>query len=174
MITTSVSGVGDILAELKPLADTRTIARMVNRDIAPPLERRLDRIVSKVAPPRTDVKFVWSYNRAANARARRWWFAAIKRGAVQTDGKHFLRTGVIPAAWQTEIAIVGDQIVMSLVNPASGSEFLYGSEERPQVPGHATTGWLNYTQFLGFIDIVRAETINAWELFVINTTRIVR
>jgi hypothetical protein len=127
MISASVSGLEDIIVEFNQLADPKKVARMVNREITPIVERRLDRIVAEVPPPRDSTKFVWSFNRAANLRARRWWFAAIKRGEVNTDGRHYVRSGTIPNSWQTEIALSGDTILLTIFNPAPGSEYVYGS-----------------------------------------------
>jgi len=171
MIKVSVTGLEDILPEFKQLQDTKTIARMVNRDIAPPVERRLDVVAAQVPPARDDTKFVWSLNRSANARARRWWFWQLSQGNINTDGQHYIRSGVIPNSWQTEIAIAGSEVTLTIFNPAKGSEFVYGSPEQTQVPGHATTGWINYQELLGFIEVVRDETRIAWEELIINTTK---
>jgi hypothetical protein len=161
----------DIIKEMRQLADQRTIARMVSRDIAPPIERRIDAIVKQPAPPRTSIKFVWSLNRAANARARRWWFANLRAGNIPTDGQHYLRSGVIENSWQNEIFLDGDEVVLSFFNPADGAEYVYGSPEQTQVPGHATTGWLNYKDLLVFTDVVRSETRIAWEQLIVDTTK---
>ena len=171
MIEATVSGIEDILSEFTQLLDVQAVERMVNRDIAPVVERRLDTVIATTPPPRDDTKFIWSLNRAANARARRWWFANLREGNIPTDGQHYLRSGVIPDSWQTEIAIDGDAVTLTIFNPAPGSERVYGSPEITQVPGHATTGWTNYTELLGFIDVVRSETITAWETLIINSTK---
>jgi hypothetical protein len=170
MIAIKVSGIEDIIEQMKPLTDTRTIARMINRDVAPAIERRLDRVVSEEAPPRDDSKFVWSFNREANKKARRWWFRELKLGSINTDGRHYQRTGVIRNSWQTEISISGDEVILSLFNPAPGSEYLYGSPEQRQVPGHTATGWPNYQRFTAFIDVARTDVIEQWEQLVIKTT----
>lgn len=172
MIAAKITGLDDILSEMSQLADTKTIERMVNRDIAPPIERRLDVVAATIAPPRDDTKFVWSLNRAANARARRWWFWQLSQGNIPTDGQHYIRSNTIPNSWQTEIFIEGDEVQLTIFNPAPGSEFLYGSPTQTQVPGHATTGWLNYTDLLLFIDQVRDEGRLAWEQLIIKTTKL--
>ncbi len=171
MIAAQITGLKDILSDFSQLADTKTIARMVNRDIAPPIERRLDVFAAQIPPPRDDTKFVWSFNRGANKRARGWWFWQLSLGNINTDGEHYIRSNVIPNSWQTEIAVEGDEIALTIFNPAEGSEHVYGSEDTPQVPGHATTGWINYKQLLGFIDVVRDETRIAYEELIINTVR---
>jgi hypothetical protein len=171
MIKAKISGVDDILSEMRQLAETKTIARMVNRDIAPPIERRMDAIARKPAPPRTSIKFVWSLQRAANERARRWWWANLRAGTIPTDGSHYLRSGLISSSWQNEIFIQGDTVVLLIFNPADGAEYVYGSPEQTQVPGHAATGWLNYQDLLRFADVVREETRIAWEQLIVDTTK---
>lgn len=74
------------------------------------------------------------------------------------------RTGIIINAWTLEITRQGEKSYMLLVNPAAGSEFVYGSPTQRQVPGHARTGYgRNFkakTQQLQ--DFVVDELINAW------------
>jgi hypothetical protein len=174
MIKAKVTGSKDILKEFKQLAEPRTIARMVNRDIAPPVERRMDAVAATIAPPRDDTKFIWSLSKAANRRAQRWWFANVRAGNIPTDGSHYSRSGVIPSSWQTEIFIAGDEIVLMISNPAPGAEYVYGSPTQTQVPGHASTGWMNYKDLLAFTEVVRTETRLAWEELIVTVTKTAR
>ncbi len=132
-ITTSESLVSD-LKELERDFPKQVLRRVV-RDVIPPLERRLDRVLAN-EPPRRNAgspTFIWSFNPAANARARRWFFAHFPKG--------YTRTGQMAKSWMSEIFLDGDTIVISVTNPAPGSSFVYGDDARSQIPGHATTGW---------------------------------
>src|SRR5690242_11242769 len=53
---------------LQQIVATR-VAQQVERDIEP----------LKTEPPEPDYPFIWSNNPAAQARARAWWFAHLKR-----------------------------------------------------------------------------------------------
>jgi hypothetical protein len=159
------------LGLFRELTDERKILRMVNRDIAPPVERRLDAVLRTPAPPRTNQKFVWSFNREANTRARRWWFRQIKLGNIPTDGEHYIRSNTIINAWISEIRIDGDAILFTLSNPAPGASHVYGSPEQTQVPGHASTGWQHYTVFVSFFDQIIPDIIEAWDKLVRTSTK---
>ena len=74
--------------------------------------------------------FVWSYDPAAQGRARRWWFA-------NKDGPH-QRTGAMERAWDVRFVQVGDGGEIEAFNEASGVEYVYGDR---QVPSHYLTGW---------------------------------
>ena len=150
----------------KDLADTRKIKRMVNREIAPPIERRLDAVLRTPAPPRPDEKYVWSFNRAANRRAQRWWFAQIKKGSIPTDGSHYLRSNTIINAWVSQIITDGDTVIFTIGNSAPGAEHLYGSPTQNQNPSHFVDGWPHYTTFTAFFDQIIPEIVVAWEKLV--------
>lgn len=126
-----------LVADIEALDDevNKKLLRRIARDVLPPLERRLDRVLSYEPPPRNvgSPKFVWSHNPAANARARRWFFANYPNG--------YTRTGDMAQAWIASIMLVGGAIELSVENPAPGSSYVYGDDSRSQIPGHRTTGW---------------------------------
>jgi hypothetical protein len=156
---------------LNQLSDNRLIAKMVNHNLTPFVELKVDQHLRTVPPPRDNTKFVWSFNRAANQRARRWWFDAIKRGVINTDGEHYIRSGEIPNAWETEIIINTNEILLRIFNPAPGAERVYGSPEINQVPGHAFTGWTNILAFTTQIEqgVFRLEV--GWRDLVLSLFR---
>ena len=144
----------------KPLfLDPKNIAAEMGRQLTVPVNRRLRRPLMTPAPPRSDVKFVWSLNRAADERARRWWFRAVREGLVPTDGEHYRRSGTIPASWIITVSRDTNPITVIAQNPAEGSEFVYGSETQRQVPGHATTGWPSAKKELADLEIWMEEKI---------------
>lgn len=158
---------GTRVAVLKAL-DPNVVAKEVARIITVPINRFLRRPLMTPAPPRTNIKFIWSLNREANARARRWWFWALREGLIPTDGQHYRRSGVIPASWIIRVSRQGNPITITADNPAKGSEFVYGSEEpRPQVqvPGHSTTGWpFAINVFIGVRVLAEDEIQKALEI----------
>ncbi|NIN36641.1 MAG: hypothetical protein GTO60_16720 [Gammaproteobacteria bacterium] len=135
------------IVDVEQLAPNR-IATRLQREIQEPIGRFLQQALSQQAPPRTDVKFVWSLNRAANERARRWWFYAIREGLVSTDGSHYKRSGDMVRNWNITVSRQGNSITIDASNKSPGSEFVYGSETQNQIPGHATTGWPEVQELL--------------------------
>jgi len=126
--------------------------------------------LSKVPGPPSS-PFVWSHDPAANRRAQRWWFAAIKRGIVETDGEHYVRTGRTIQGWRVEAYLRDDTFVIRVSNRARDGlviAFIYGSlsfrslneARRFQLPGHRDTGWPFAAEIVrAFYDEVEATWI---------------
>lgn len=99
--------------------------------------------------PRPSVHpFRWSYDPAKQDRARRWYFAAIKRGEISTDGTRYKRTNKFKQSWD-----VGVQESASSIDAVLGSDFekasyVVGDDTGNigQVPGHDRTGWYDFQQ----------------------------
>jgi len=96
--------------------------------------------------------FIWSFDAAAQGRARRWWFAAIAGKipgvTIQTSGGRYRRTGKGPKG----ITIVFDRPEGSIsIEVKSRRFFLYVVGPR-QVPSHARTPWPNIIK-----EITKAE-----------------
>jgi hypothetical protein len=83
-----------------------------------------------------ELPFVWSYDPAAQARARRWYFAnKVPKGS---KGGRYQRTGDIEAAWDITFVDDVEGASIQLENDAPGAEYVYGDK---QVPSHYLTGW---------------------------------
>lgn len=83
-----------------------------------------------------DLPFIWSMDAAANARARRWYFAnMVDKGSA---GGRYQRTGAIEAAWDIQFIEDDNGAAITIENNAPGAEFVYGNR---QVPSHYLTGW---------------------------------
>jgi hypothetical protein len=83
-----------------------------------------------------DLPFIWSYDPAANARARRWYFAnKVPKGS---RGGRYQRTGALEAAW--EVVFVEDDSGAAIVlqNDEDAARYVWGNR---QVPSHYLTGW---------------------------------
>lgn len=87
--------------------------------------------------------FVWSHNPAANARARRKYFAMINEGLINTDAYGYVRSGGYRRSWIFDIEQSGDTIKLLLYNTFPARKWVGGSS---QIPGHARTGWKQYAE----------------------------
>lgn len=94
--------------------------------------------------------FVWSNNDVANKRAAAWYFAAIARGEIDTDGTRYRRTGTLAKAWQYRVSNVSGGLSFVIENTASRgrksvAKYVYGGfgpNGYTQIPGHRRTGWI--------------------------------
>ncbi len=124
-----------------------TIARQTARDIQPFL---LDEL--RVYPARQPTfPFIWSNDPAANARARRYYFAVV---AKNNPGGRYQRTGAYANSWR--VRFTGDGLRVS--SDYRGARWTGGSLARDvqrarrwQIPSHRATGWP-----------VSSVTINYW------------
>lgn len=125
------------------------------------LRNRAKRTLTRYPGPSVH-PFVWSYNKAANDRARRWWFMAIDKGLVRTDGVRYVRSGELGESW--EMIYDASNGTITFFNSADGAGYVIGDR---QIPGHRRTGWqqidmmlddlMNYAHELAFdhwIDLV--------------------
>lgn len=118
--------------------------RAVENDVLPLVQEALFRdLVNDTPPARTKAspKFIWSRNKAANKRARGWWFANIAKGNINTNGSNYVRTGGLQKRWRVYFNVTTNDATITLENRSRGAKYVYGNKERPQIPGHKTTGW---------------------------------
>lgn len=126
-----------IVARLQAPLRASIATRLLQRDL-----------VRKTPKPRTSSspRFIWSRDKAAQDRARRWWFAAIARGEIPTNGQNYQRTGQLQRAWKIEVTRKGTTLTLIAANNNRGAVYVYGDYGRPQIPGHRATGWPNGPQ----------------------------
>lgn len=111
------------------------------------VERRALKVLGAYPPQRSlSRKFRWSNDPAANAKARRWFFAHYPDG--------YSRTGQLGKAWKVALSVTVAGFSLSIGNPAKAASYVYGSERYDQVPGHVDTGWQNSQDT--FLDIAAA------------------
>lgn len=116
------------------------------------------RIRARFAAPedKPSYPFVWSYDKAANRRAQKWWFAHKKEGAYE-------RTGALEAAWDVQFIEDTSGGYFQAENEASGVEYVYGEK---QIPSHYLTGWPQADDVVQEeADVMSADLRNDW-LFV--------
>jgi hypothetical protein len=155
----------DVTARFEPLDDliafadsfdavAGEIAQEVQQEIEP---LALDELATYPGPSQHGGR--WSDDPTANDRARRWWFGAIGRGEIQTDGEHYIRTGGYGQSWF--VAFSADQGIYAIRfgSTMPGAAYIGGSLNqrsrgeavRWQNPGHDATGWP-----------VQVDTVNFW------------
>lgn len=120
----------------------KRLLRAISRDIAPPIERLLDKTLVNNTPPKRgpgSPRFVWSNNRAANERARRWWFANADK--FPSRNGYYARTGKLQRAWRVDVVLERGRVLIRAVNDNRGASYVYGRPRVQQVPGHKRTGW---------------------------------
>jgi len=133
--------------------------------------RNLSRRIKRTPARFPTHPFVWSFDAAAQGRARRWWFAAIAgkiQGVkIQTSGGRYKRTGKGPKG----ITVVFDRPDGAIsIEVKSKRFFLYVVWPR-QVPSHARTPWPNIEK-----EITKAEVEfldNAIQVWADITDRII-
>lgn len=97
--------------------------------------------------PRPSVHpFRWSYDDAANERARRWYFAAIRRGEIPTDGTRYKRSGRFGKSWDSVVQETGDSVDAVLGTKFDKASYVVGNADGTlnQIPGHKRTGWYEF------------------------------
>ena len=150
MISVTVTTDTRLIDDLSAYSDSLNtivgeLAGEVQREVAPLLLPELQFYPGQ----RGDEVFIWSPDPAADARARRYYFAAIRRGEIATDGEHYIRTGGYGESWQMTFGNSGSAFVIRIFSTMPGSIYVGGSlnqrsvnEAREwQIPGHTTTGW---------------------------------
>lgn len=144
-ITFEITGDDNLQTLAKELREfvPKRLPRAIARDVIPPVERLLDRLVDerlRVYPPARGAgspPFIWSFNPVKQALARRWWWANYPNGKE--------RSGLLGRLWLGEITYQDNTLATRVSNPSKAASYVYGSEQFnfEQVPGHARTGWLN-------------------------------
>ena len=105
--------------------------------------------------------FIWSRNSEKQARARRWWFSAIKRGLVPTENGRYARTGLLQKSWELESRIEARFGAISIRNTRKGAEFVVGTW---QVPGHERSGYPRIDRLAAVSgERLTEEVIALWE-----------
>jgi hypothetical protein len=100
------------------------------------LRRFKPRLVAKFEPlpARHAGKFIWSLDKQANERARRWWFANRKgQGAYQRRGKN----GGLVSQFDLQTNIASANGFITIINKAKGAKYVFGDS---QIPSHRLTG----------------------------------
>jgi hypothetical protein len=130
----------DILAAIRDTA--QHLPGRMNNDYKRQTQRLRKDLLERLRaiPKQPTHPFIWSFNAARQARARRWWFKAVRDGRVQTDGERYVRSGALSEGWEVEYATSDDGGIFSVRNSVPGAEYVYGPR---QVPSHAESGWPN-------------------------------
>lgn len=124
--------------------DVRGSAKAVQlyaQKVVPSLIRRtLSPLTTEPRAP--SLPFVWSYDPAANARARRWYFANKVKGRT---GGRYARTHALVNNWRVIGAQSQNGAILTISNDTPGLDYVQGPR---QVPSHQASGWAQYDDIL--------------------------
>ncbi|MGB1288002.1 MAG: hypothetical protein ACPG7F_15805 [Aggregatilineales bacterium] len=96
------------------------------------------------ATPRPSVHpFIWSLNPEKQRRAQRYYFAAIARGEIPTDGTRYRRSGRYGKSFDAGVKETKDSVDAVLGSDFDKASYVAGNEDGSikQIPGHVKTGW---------------------------------
>lgn len=133
VITDIIDDLASAPRRLQQVVQTRVV-QQVERDIEP----------LKTEPPEPDYPFIWSNNPAAQARARAWWFAHLKRSGQK--GGRYKRTHGLAQGWQVDASTFRNSVLLSVYNPAVKA--VKWTQSVFQVPSHRRSGWSQYEDVL--------------------------
>lgn len=113
------SELADLERELRLL--DKSVAKVMNRVVIPPIERRLDRALRQYVPPRPDYPIRW-----ASERQRRYVLWKLRK----ENNLPYKRRG-IQRLWIIEVTEKDGVYTISARNPASATIYVYGSKQQP-------------------------------------------
>lgn len=107
-------------------------------------------------------KFIWSNSPAAQRRAQRWWFAAVRKGLVPTANGRYARTGLLQKSWKLDSRIESYFGAITISNKRKGAEFVVGGR---QVPSHERSGYPRIEKLAEESGKrLSNEVVNLWEV----------
>lgn len=107
------------------------VAKVIVRRERDWFQKQIDKTVRPSPRP-----FIWSEDKAANNRARKWYFRAIREGRIETEGGRYKRTGKMKksAFVDGNLKQYEGLVTMGFRGEGSeGAEYVYGLR---QIPGH--------------------------------------
>lgn len=114
--------------------------------------RNLKRRIAREPSRQPAHPFIWSFDTAAQTRARNWWFAAINDKipgvSIPTDGSRYKRTG----KGIEGIQVIFDRPLDTIAVEVADDRFYNYVVGPRQVPSHQRTGWKRID-----LEIERAE-----------------
>lgn len=146
-----------VKADLKPLDGLASLFKNINKaaeqimgEVADKRGKRLLKPMHNLDPGKSKHGAglgAWSTNKAADARARGWWFAHFPKGRQ--------RTGKTNKAWVLVARKTGRRTSLALENNSQGARYTFSFAKnvkprggRPN-PGHIRTGWPKKTRKVG-------------------------
>jgi hypothetical protein len=140
-VTTDTSGLTGYVDLLKQAP--RMVEMVVSGTVEKNQRRYLD-AMHQLDPGPSQHRGRWSTDPAANARARRGYWARVRRGEIRANPitGAYIRTGELARGWR----LVANKNFTTLFNPAQASAFVYtfgaivARGGRPN-PGHIATRW---------------------------------
>lgn len=136
--------------------------RILQRQRVPASRRRIRKAVA--APDDVPaLPFIWSIDPAAQARARRWYFAnKVPKGS---KGGRYERTGALEKSADVQFVAVDTGGEFQLEHESGAWDYVYGDK---QVPSHYLTGWPSEDNVVNTeADILQRQIIDDW--YFVNT-----
>lgn len=159
MLTYSLTFDEKIITDI--IDDLVTAPRRLQQIVATRVKDQLERDIEplRTEPPEPDYPFIWSHNPAAQARARAWWFAHLKRTGNKNG--RYKRTHGLAQGWQVDVNTFRASVSLTVYNPAVKA--VKWTQSVFQVPSHKRSGWQQYEDVLLRAEEQAADNIvNAW------------
>lgn len=98
------------------------VLRRISREVLPPIERELQRIIADYTPPKPDYPIKWKSD-----RQRKYVMALLRR----TNNLPYKRTGLINRSWQIEAGVKGGTVSVSATNTSPYARYVYFPDQQP-------------------------------------------
>ena len=148
----------DVLAAVQE--QLKQMPKLTENALRIAIRRSRARLRSKIiAPPNLPtLPFVWSLDPAANARARRWYFAnKVPKGS---PGGRYQRTGALVEGINVTTIKDGDGDLISIGTDFDRARYVVGEQ---QVPSHQRTPWFELDELaLEESLLLTDEVIDLW------------
>lgn len=141
-------------------AELKRVPALAKNVVTTAVRRSRKRIRQQIVEPDRlpNLPFVWSFDPAANARARRWYFA--NKVPPGSRGGRYQRTGDLVKSFDITTLRSDDSDLIMLDTDASGAEYVVGDR---QVPSHAQTPWFQIDEIaLRESELLTDELIDLW------------
>lgn len=146
MATTDIAGAIRLMRQIERRAKDsgRAFANAMNAEMRA-ARAEITRELEKEDPRQSSGTYRWSYDPAANARARRWWFANyVNRKGGRRQGGRYKRTGRTVKSWKVTGTFARNQGAITITNEAPGAKYVFVKAH--QNPSHTRTGWKTVEQ----------------------------
>ncbi len=132
----------DWLANVRAMPERaqRNIRRKIQTSLVPELQADVETILAD-APGPVSSPFAF-----ASPASRGYWFALIRANPSLTDGRHWIRTGLLEGSW---VVTASDRLRMTMITVSNNLRESTGQEPFPakfvygpfEPPGHRNIGW---------------------------------
>lgn len=146
MLTYSFTFADDVVKTV--IADLKNAPRKLQQAAATRIKAIVERDIQPLRnePPQSSLPFIWSRNPAAQARARRWYFANKVPKGKRKKGARYKRTHGLAQGWTVDVNAFRASLLIAVSNPAVKA--VKWAESIFQTPSHQASGWAQYEDVL--------------------------